>query len=415
MPTRVRTSCPPPLGALDRAPLGGRVARRRGRRARHGRYRSRARPRPRRPRRRVPPPRAGRGGRRRRHGRARTLPRALLVAPAQRGAGRRAAAAGRRGDPQGGRRAGAALARRRALLRRPHARHRHALALDEAGRARRGEPPQARGLATCASATRCAMRAGSRACRCTRCARPTRTGASSASPSSSRSAASRRPRTCWPPIATPTTAPRPRPTPSGGRGSCAELAALGGEVGLHGSYRSGDDEALLRAERHDLEVLLGRPVRGLRFHYLRMRWHEVVGRLDRLGIEYDTTLGFSDRPGPRAGFSFPFRPWDHATGTTCELPRAAAAADGRDAGGVALHGPLAVARPQGGRRRARSPRGRRRRRGDPLAQRPLRPRLRARLGRRLRAPARRHRRRAAARPGTGAALCDWWKAERCAS
>ena len=37
----------------------------------------------------------------------------------------------------------------------------------------------------------------------------------------------------------------------------------------------------------------------------------VVGRLERLGIEYDTSLGFSDRPGPRAGFSFPFRPWDH--------------------------------------------------------------------------------------------------------
>jgi hypothetical protein len=93
----------------------------------------------------------------------------------------------------------------------------------------------------------------------------------------------------------------------------SELALLGGEVGLHGSYRSGEDEALLRAEKHDLEVLLGKTVRGLRFHYLRMRWQDVVGRLDRLGIEYDTTLGFSDRPGPRAGFSFPFQPWDHST------------------------------------------------------------------------------------------------------
>jgi hypothetical protein len=70
-------------------------------------------------------------------------------------------------------------------------------------------------------------------------------------------------------------------------------------------------------------VLLGAPVRGLRFHYLRMRWHEVVGRLDRLGIAYDTTLGFSDRPGPRAGFSFPFTPWNVETGQPAgflELP-----------------------------------------------------------------------------------------------
>jgi hypothetical protein len=93
-----------------------------------------------------------------------------------------------------------------------------------------------------------------------------------------------------------------------------ELSNLGGEVGLHASYLSGDDGALLRAERHDLELLLGAPVRGMRFHYLRMRVHEVVGRLDRLGVDYDTSLGFADRPGPRAGFSFPFRPWDHAVG-----------------------------------------------------------------------------------------------------
>jgi hypothetical protein len=102
-----------------------------------------------------------------------------------------------------------------------------------------------------------------------------------------------------------------------------ELSHLGGEVGLHASYLSGDDEALLRAERHDLELLLGKPVRGMRFHYLRMRMHEVVGRLDRLGVDYDTTLGFSDRPGARAGFSFPFRPWDHQTGRPArflELP-----------------------------------------------------------------------------------------------
>jgi hypothetical protein len=52
----------------------------------------------------------------------------------------------------------------------------------------------------------------------------------------------------------------------------------------------------------------------MRFHYLRMRMHEVVGRLDRLGVDYDTSLGFADRPGPRAGFSFPFRPWDHTVG-----------------------------------------------------------------------------------------------------
>src|SRR5262249_9974016 len=48
---------------------------------------------------------------------------------------------------------------------------------------------------------------------------------------------------------------------------------------------------------------------GHRFHYLRMRWHAVVRELDRLELRYDTSLGYADRPGPRAGFSFPFRPY----------------------------------------------------------------------------------------------------------
>ena len=40
-----------------------------------------------------------------------------------------------------------------------------------------------------------------------------------------------------------------------------------------------------------------------------MRWHEAIGELDELGLDYDTTLGWTSRPGPRAGLSFPFLPW----------------------------------------------------------------------------------------------------------
>jgi hypothetical protein len=193
-----------------------------------------------------------------------------------------------------------------------------------------------------------------------------------------------------------------------------ELSALGGEVGLHASYLSGDDEALLRAEKHDLEVLLGAPVRGLRFHYLRMRWTEVVGRLDRLGIEYDTTLGFSDRPGPRAGFSFPFPPWDHQTGRPAsflELPL------------LLMDATLAEPRymrlsPSKGRKEVDKVLDRLAATGggaavlwhndrfDPVYGRGwggvyehLLDGIVARGG----------------TAGTGAALCDWWKAERCAS
>lgn len=194
----------------------------------------------------------------------------------------------------------------------------------------------------------------------------------------------------------------------------AELAALGGEIGLHGSYRSGDDLALLRAERHDLEVLLGRPVRGLRFHYLRMRWQEVVGRLDRLGIEYDTTLGFSDRPGPRAGFSFPFQPWDHSTGRPAsflELPL------------LLMDATLAESRymglsPSKGRKEVDAVLDRLAAVGGGAAILWHNDRFDRVYGRGWDAVYEHLLDGIVARggtAGTGAALCDWWKAERCAS
>jgi hypothetical protein len=193
-----------------------------------------------------------------------------------------------------------------------------------------------------------------------------------------------------------------------------ELALLGGEVGLHGSYRSCDDERLLRAEKLDLELLLGKPIRGLRFHYLRMRWHEVVGRLDRLGIDYDTTLGFSDRPGPRAGFSFPFQPWDHALGRPAsflELPL------------VLMDATLAESRymslsPSRGRKEVDAVLDRLAATGGGAAILWHNDRFDRVYGRGWGGVYEHLLDGIASRggtAGTGAALCDWWKAERCAS
>ncbi len=91
-----------------------------------------------------------------------------------------------------------------------------------------------------------------------------------------------------------------------------ELERLGLEVGLHASYTCLADERLIAAERAELARLLGGPVAGNRHHYLRLPWHDGIRALDRLGFAYDTTLGFAERPGARAGLSFPFHPWDVA-------------------------------------------------------------------------------------------------------
>lgn len=81
------------------------------------------------------------------------------------------------------------------------------------------------------------------------------------------------------------------------------------EVALHGSYSAADDGDRLAAEKERLERLAG-PVRGQRYHFLRLDPHKNLSHLDAAGFAYDSTLGFNDAPGFRAGIAHPFRPWN---------------------------------------------------------------------------------------------------------
>ena len=64
---------------------------------------------------------------------------------------------------------------------------------------------------------------------------------------------------------------------------------------------------------------LGAEVRGQRYHYLRVDPHANLAPLPALGLRYDSTLGFSDAPGFRAGIAHPFRPWDVAADRPLDL------------------------------------------------------------------------------------------------
>jgi hypothetical protein len=55
---------------------------------------------------------------------------------------------------------------------------------------------------------------------------------------------------------------------------------------------------------------LGAEVAGQRYHYLRVDPHANLALLPALGLRYDSSLGFSDAVGFRAGIAQPFRPWD---------------------------------------------------------------------------------------------------------
>ena len=91
-----------------------------------------------------------------------------------------------------------------------------------------------------------------------------------------------------------------------------QVLAQGDELGLHPSYTASEDVGLIAEERARLEALAGGTVRGVRFHYLRHDAHRTLPELDRLGFAYDSSQGYADRPGMRAGLSHPYRPYDLA-------------------------------------------------------------------------------------------------------
>lgn len=103
-------------------------------------------------------------------------------------------------------------------------------------------------------------------------------------------------------------------------GSAEDRARPGSDlVGLHGSYTSSGVAGQLVRERAELEALLGGPADDHRFHYLRHRPVEAWPQLDAAGFRTDSSLGFAEHPGFRAGTAHPFRAWDHGACAPLDL------------------------------------------------------------------------------------------------
>ncbi|HEY3766289.1 MAG TPA: polysaccharide deacetylase family protein [Gaiellales bacterium] len=99
----------------------------------------------------------------------------------------------------------------------------------------------------------------------------------------------------------------------------AQIAAQGDEVGLHPSYTASENPERIAAERARVEELLGAAVPGMRFHYLRHDTHATLPEVERLGFAYDSSQGYGDAIGLRAGFSFTYRPYSLADDRPLEL------------------------------------------------------------------------------------------------
>jgi peptidoglycan/xylan/chitin deacetylase (PgdA/CDA1 family) len=88
----------------------------------------------------------------------------------------------------------------------------------------------------------------------------------------------------------------------------------GWEVGLHGSYYSYLSEDKLRREKNDLESAIGQEICGIRQHYLSLNIPDTWDYHQKIGLQYDTSLGYNRKIGFRWGTCFPFYPMNPSTG-----------------------------------------------------------------------------------------------------
>jgi hypothetical protein len=84
------------------------------------------------------------------------------------------------------------------------------------------------------------------------------------------------------------------------------LQERGWEIGLHGSYASAYNERIMRAEKEQVETMLGYPVSAIRQHYLRFHIDHTPRIQQSAGFAVDSTLGYGDTIGCRAGLAFPY-------------------------------------------------------------------------------------------------------------
>ena len=87
-----------------------------------------------------------------------------------------------------------------------------------------------------------------------------------------------------------------------------DLREAGFELGVHPGYFTYGSRQELGREVHHLRKALGAEIVGGRQHYLR--WSpETWLDWESCGLLYDSTVGYADRFGFRAGTALPYRPW----------------------------------------------------------------------------------------------------------
>jgi hypothetical protein len=94
------------------------------------------------------------------------------------------------------------------------------------------------------------------------------------------------------------------------RGIIQQLTDGGFEIGFHPSYFTVEDPILLAREKEEFDAVIGWSNYGGRQHYLRFNVPETWRSWEQWGLAYDSTLGYADHEGFRAGTCWRFRPFD---------------------------------------------------------------------------------------------------------
>ena len=88
------------------------------------------------------------------------------------------------------------------------------------------------------------------------------------------------------------------------------LDAEGWEIGIHGSYNSYSDQKRLEEEKNVLEEILGKKVYGISQHYCNLENPKTWEYHEKVGLAYDSTIGFVGEIGFKYGTCFPFHPFN---------------------------------------------------------------------------------------------------------
>mgnify|MGYP006286331925 FL=1 len=91
-----------------------------------------------------------------------------------------------------------------------------------------------------------------------------------------------------------------------------KLINNGHEIGIHPSYNSYDNSQIMKREAKKIcnRYNLRRKELGVRQHYLRFDITKTWSIQEECGLLYDSTLGYADVIGFRAGVCHPYKPYD---------------------------------------------------------------------------------------------------------